>query len=944
MMTLCLSSDRGVCTFTNTDSGGRFAFLVPPNVYDVDFYVDLLGSGSVSARIDDIPVTGDVVADVVLPQPMARVNLTVVDSGATPVLGASIWGIGGTVSSTTSSGVQVDFVMNGQGCTTDGSGSCTATAPLGEAQRIRIDPPDMLPTYVDVDIDSDPTDVMVTLPDAPVSVSGTVRDAAGIAQSGPQAMLCVANDTVACHWVETDSAGHYSMHVPPGIYDLAVTGLSTDVGTAITARIEDLAVSDDDVVVDVTTPATVDVHMTVLDQDSNPSAAVGLAFGPGQVLDLTSEGHPIKFSAYGRGCSTDASGQCTATVLLGSSSPVTVREPGRFPWTVEVDAVADPTHATITRPDYVTLSGTVRDAAGEPLEARFSVCSSRFGGCSGWMLTDSSGEYSALIPRDIYNMIIDAPTGFSIRYYDIDISGDLVLDVTLPESSDLQVTVLDATGSPVEGARVLGGDISPLASASATPAFTSSACSTDAFGTCSKLAPRGMTTSPRVVPPVGFPIMFDVHPTLSSTSVTVQLPYVAQFRSEGAASGDVAIATRPDTELADVDATPVIGNTLPSGAVVLAGRIAYEIHDVDVGGAIDVEIALAPGSAPTSVYKIVGSAYVDVSSMAVIDGDHITLHLTDGGPGDEDSVANGVIVDPVVPARAVSPGAPSGVTASPLAATASTGNVTVSWTAPLKNGGKPVSGYVVTPYLGTVASTPRTFNSTATTQTITGLKTGKTYTFKVAAKNAIGTGARSAPSAPVVVGAPTAPVVSAISSSGKASVSWSLPSSNGATITSYVVKTYLGSTLIGSKSLTCVQPCSPARSTSVSGLSNGKLYTFKVAAVNARGIGPAGSTAVTVSATGTKPGTPTGVKAVAGVGKATVSWVAPSNGSATISGYVVTPFKNGVAQTPRSFTSTATSQAISGLTAGAPYTFKVAAKNVVGTGLQSVASNIVKPT
>ena len=49
---------------------------------------------------------------------------------------------------------------------------------------------------------------------------------------------------------------------------------------------------------------------------------------------------------------------------------------------------------------------------------------------------------------------------------------------------------------------------------------------------------------------------------------------------------------------------------------------------------------------------MIRSTYVDISSIATIDGDTVTLHLTDGGPGDQDGVANGVIVDPVIPARA----------------------------------------------------------------------------------------------------------------------------------------------------------------------------------------------------------------------------------------------------------------------------------------------------
>jgi hypothetical protein len=49
------------------------------------------------------------------------------------------------------------------------------------------------------------------------------------------------------------------------------------------------------------------------------------------------------------------------------------------------------------------------------------------------------------------------------------------------------------------------------------------------------------------------------------------------------------------------------------------------------------------------VYKYQDGTYVNESSIATIVGNQITLHLTDGGQGDADGVANGVIVDPIIP-------------------------------------------------------------------------------------------------------------------------------------------------------------------------------------------------------------------------------------------------------------------------------------------------------
>jgi len=66
-------------------------------------------------------------------------------------------------------------------------------------------------------------------------------------------------------------------------------------------------------------------------------------------------------------------------------------------------------------------------------------------------------------------------------------------------------------------------------------------------------------------------------------------------------------------------------------------------------GSIDVDLALLPGTVPTAIDKLQNGQLIDVTPLATISGNIVTLHLTDGGLGDADGIANGVIVDPVVP-------------------------------------------------------------------------------------------------------------------------------------------------------------------------------------------------------------------------------------------------------------------------------------------------------
>lgn len=93
-------------------------------------------------------------------------------------------------------------------------------------------------------------------------------------------------------------------------------------------------------------------------------------------------------------------------------------------------------------------------------------------------------------------------------------------------------------------------------------------------------------------------------------------------------------------------------------------------------------------------------------------------------------------------------------------AVAGDGQVAVSWTTPIGDTGALVTKYQVTPFIGSVAQTPVVFNSTATTQTITGLVNGTAYRFMVHAINGLGYESGGSVLSNTVT--PTAPVPTAI--------------------------------------------------------------------------------------------------------------------------------------------------------------------------------------
>jgi len=183
-------------------------------------------------------------------------------------------------------------------------------------------------------------------------------------------------------------------------------------------------------------------------------------------------------------------------------------------------------------------------------------------------------------------------------------------------------------------------------------------------------------------------------------------------------------------------------------------------------------------------------------------------------------------------------------------------------------------------------------------------------------------------------GTPAAP--SATAGITSATVSWTAPASNNSAITGYIVTPYLNGV--------AQAPVSYDASTTtrtVTGLTAGASYTFTVTAVNGVGTGAASPQSSAVIPY-TLPGAPAIGSVSPGDSAATVNWTAPaSNGGSAITGYVVTPYIAGVAQAPQTFTSTATTQAVTGLTPGTSYTFKVAAINAAGTGPASAMSSAV---
>jgi hypothetical protein len=158
--------------------------------------------------------------------------------------------------------------------------------------------------------------------------------------------------------------------------------------------------------------------------------------------------------------------------------------------------------------------------------------------------------------------------------------------------------------------------------------------------------------------------------------------------------------------------------------------------------------------------------------------------------------------------------------------------VTVSWSAPVDDGGSTITSYTVTASPGGATCT-----TPSTSCVVAGLTNGTSYTFTVVATNAVGEGPSSDSSSSVPrATAPNQPTGLGVSPSGDGTVGvyWSAPSDDGGVdVETYVVEVSPD----GETFYTLGSVDAPSTSGTITGMDLGSKFWVRVYAINAAGSG-----------------------------------------------------------------------------------------------------------
>ncbi|TDE34050.1 fibronectin type III domain-containing protein [Actinomadura sp. 6K520] len=468
-----------------------------------------------------------------------------------------------------------------------------------------------------------------------------------------------------------------------------------------------------------------------------------------------------------------------------------------------------------------------------------------------------------------------------------------IAEVGIGASGDHILTPLGKGGVPATGVWAVGVNVT------AKPTGAGSCCGyVGVQGVPAVTYSEGTATSGYTVAKIGEDGTVKVHNS-GDTAITVEIEVVVYYNGPAAPAAPRGVTGDPRRE---------------------AVRLTWRPPAADGGAPVTgYKVTVSPGGASTYTS---GETAVTVEGLE--NGKAYTFDVT---------ATNGVGAGPpsspsakITPVAARVPGPPTAVTGTP-----GHGQVQVSWRPPADNGDDAIIKYVVT------ASPGGESISIAGSQTevpVTGLANGTPYAFTVTAVNGIGAGPPSAPSDLITPEPPRPPgkplITDVFPRDGAVRVSWSPPETGASGLTGYRVIVNPGG------QMTEVGP--DETETTITGLTNGKSYTFSLVAINDVGHATSRASDPVRPGAADVPLPPPGLMATPLGGRIDVQWVEPPDGGAPVTGYKLTAEPGGHEVDVPAGTTVAP---ITGLTNGAAYLVKVAATNKVGDSRPSELAGVV---
>ncbi len=314
-----------------------------------------------------------------------------------------------------------------------------------------------------------------------------------------------------------------------------------------------------------------------------------------------------------------------------------------------------------------TVQGRVTQANGDPI-AGLSVWVTSPSSFSIEAVTDADGNYSATLtnvtpgtqfyvtaggPRTTWPMSVQWVSAPSFNRTAII---NIVLSPFL--STRLTIVVNDTNHHLVSGALVSLALSGSLASFLTNDPYLASTCTTNASGTCSLDAPSDFGSAIAqgnltltVSASLGGAV---IGTALWDGSRKSQLIDAGIITSTSVPAGTLSVVSTVGKAITRLSVSQSVA-TLPSGVTTALGAISYVITGLDIGASTNVSFYLPSSSSGTNgLFKKIGGTWVDLAPYCVFDGQRVTLSVTDGGVLDADGLANGIVVDPVVPVRIAS--------------------------------------------------------------------------------------------------------------------------------------------------------------------------------------------------------------------------------------------------------------------------------------------------